>query len=240
MVKNNTLFFISGFISILLFTFFLFLFMYMMFSSNTIDMYAFKKDEYISISLEVPEIVQKTTKKSVEAPLTKEISVSETKEVDIEDLFSDVWTKDIKKSKITKPKQDNKRIQEIQKRIKTTKKNEVNTLSEKINNLDSIKSDEENKQESTSSEVNEYLAKIHALVYQNFSVPQNSQGHTVKAVIKLSPIGKVMDFRILNYSANVALNTEADKIKARLASVVFPRNPQNKSGNYIILLTSKE
>ena len=49
-----------------------------------------------------------------------------------------------------------------------------------------------------------------------------------------------MDFRILNYSPNSNLNDECDKVKNRLMGVVFPLNPQNKSGNYIIILTSKE
>ncbi len=93
---------------------------------------------------------------------------------------------------------------------------------------------------STANAVNEYLAKIQALVYENFVPPPNSQGHTVKAVIELSAIGKVMDFRILTYSANSSLNDECDKIRDRLIGVLFPANPQNKSGSYIVMLTSKE
>ena len=84
------------------------------------------------------------------------------------------------------------------------------------------------------------MAIIQALVYKHFFPPQNSQGYSVKAVIVLSAIGKVMDFRILNYSSNNNLNDECDKVKNRLMGVVFPINPQNKSGNYIIILTSKE
>jgi len=49
-----------------------------------------------------------------------------------------------------------------------------------------------------------------------------------------------MDFRILNYSANDALNSEVDKIKNRLKSVVFPINPQNRSFNTKVILKSKE
>ena len=93
---------------------------------------------------------------------------------------------------------------------------------------------------STASEVNEYLAKIQALVYEYFYPPQNSQGNSVKAVIELSAIGKVYDFRILRYSSNSELNSECDKIKERLSTVVFPKNPDNTSGTYIIILTSKE
>ena len=49
-----------------------------------------------------------------------------------------------------------------------------------------------------------------------------------------------MDFRILNYSANSSLNDECDKVKNRLMGIVFPVNPEKKTGNYIIILTAKE
>lgn len=53
-------------------------------------------------------------------------------------------------------------------------------------------------------------------------------------------IGKVLDFRVLNYSGNSNLNEECDRMKQRLMSVVFPVNPENKSGTYIIILTSEK
>jgi len=71
------------------------------------------------------------------------------------------------------------------------------------------------KNTSSANEVNEYFAKIQALVYEYFEPPQNSQGYSVRAVIELSALGKFIDFRILDYSANIALNEECDKIKDR-------------------------
>jgi len=71
-------------------------------------------------------------------------------------------------------------------------------------------------------------------------VPPNSAGNSVKTVIELDPLGHMTDFRILNYSANEALNSEADKIKDRLKNVVFPKNPQNRSSRTIVVLISKE
>jgi len=106
--------------------------------------------------------------------------------------------------------------------------------------MDSAKTNEESTPTSSGSEVNEYLAKIQALVYKYFNVPPNSEGYSVMAYIELNSIGKVMDFRILNYSANDALNSEVDKIKNRLKSVVFPINPQNRSFNTKVILKSKE
>ncbi|RLA70493.1 MAG: hypothetical protein DRG30_09210, partial [Epsilonproteobacteria bacterium] len=111
---------------------------------------------------------------------------------------------------------------------------------EKIKNLDQSEVSDENNPASTANEVNEYLAKINALVYQHFNPPQNSQGNSVKAVIELSAIGKVLDFRILSYSSSNSLNQESDKVKESLKRVVFPVNPENKSSRTIVILTSKE
>lgn len=183
--------------------------------------------------------IQTSTKKSVVTPIKEQNSVVEPNDVNIDDLFSDVWTKSIKSQK-SKEKIDNKRLQDIQKKSKIIEKDSTKPLEEKSENTNIADKSDDTKKVSTANEVNEYLAKIQALVYENFIPPQNSQGHTVKAVIELSAIGKVMDFRILTYSNNSSLNDECDKIKDRLMGVLFPINPQNKSGNYIIMLTSKE
>ena len=116
----------------------------------------------------------------------------------------------------------------------------MKSISQKIKNFADIKQSDKNAKASSGDEVNEYLAKINALVYQYFHPPENSQGHSVKALIEISAIGKVKDFRILNYSSNENLNIECEKIKSRLMSVVFPRNPQSKSSRTIVILTSKE
>ncbi len=213
----------------------------MMFSSTKINSYALVKDNYISISITSPIIETKKTKKNVSAVVENIQEPIESKEVDIDDLFSDVWTQNIiKPEKKIEKKIDNKRLQNIQKRIKTSQNKEISKISDKITDIEMKKSDENATLSSTSNEVNEYLAKIQALVYRYFNPPPNSQGNSVKAVIQLSSIGKVLDFRILNYSANVELNEESDKIKKRLMSVIFPQNPDNKTVNYIIILTSKE
>lgn len=238
MDNNNSYFYVSGFISISLFTFFASLMIYMLFTKQNINIYALKKDNYISISLDTPQI-QTNPKKSVTVPV-KENSIVEPSDVNIDDLFSDVWTKSIKKEAIVKKNVDNKRLLEIGKKSKTIDKNSIKTASEKLTDNSVVENSDDSQKVSTANAVNEYLAKIQALVYRNFVPPQNSQGHSVKAIIELNAIGKVMDFRILTYSANSSLNDECDKIKDRLLGVLFPANPQNKSGNYIIMLTSKE
>jgi protein TonB len=200
----------------------------MMFFSSNINSYALKKDNYISISMDIIELPKKKKDKSVITPIkkTQPKVVEEETEIDIGDLFSNVKTQKIKK----KPKKKQHRIKELQNRPKDAK----STL-----NKDSEK-DTQTKESSSGNEVNEYLAKIQALVYKYFEPPANSQGHSVKAVIVLSAIGKVIDFRILTYSNNQALNNECDNIKSRLKSVLFPINPENKKGKYTVILTSKE
>jgi protein TonB len=210
----------------------------MLFSKSNIDIYALKKDNYISISLEMPQM-QTSKKESVTIPVIED-SIMEPNDVNIDDLFSDVWTKNIKKQKKIEKKVDNKRLLEIRKKFKKVDKNNVKPILEKITDNNTVDKSDDSQKLSIANAVNEYLAKIQALVYKNFVPPQNSQGHSVKAVIELSAIGKVMDFRILTYSVNSSLNDECDNIKDRLIGVLFPANPQNKSGSYIVMLTSKE
>lgn len=214
MANNNSYFYISGFISISLFSFFSIIVLYMMISTSKANLFALKKDTFISISLEVAEI-QIDSPKSTEKP----------KDVNIDDLFSDVWTKKIDKKKKVEKKIDNKRLLDIRKKSK-----KIEIKSEKVisPSIDSNKNDEQ-KKSSSADEVNEYLAKIQALVYQNFIPPPNSQGHSVKAVIELTSLGKLIDFRILVYSQNSSLNDECDKIKKRLSSTLFPANLKNES-----------
>jgi len=238
MDSNNTYFYVSGIISLSLFTFFLFLIIQTIFSNSKIVTYALKKDNYISISLEIPK-VQKRTKAIATEPM-QEVTPIESQDISIDELFSDVWTKDVKKVKPKEKKVDNKRFQDIARKSKIIDQNQISKSSKKVSDDDMVNNSNDSQKDSSAEVVNEYFARIEALVYQNFFPPSNTQGYVVKAVIELSSIGKVMDFRILTYSANGALNEECDKIKERLLGVLFPINPQNKSGNYIINLKPKE
>ncbi|MBC8236978.1 MAG: TonB C-terminal domain-containing protein [Helicobacteraceae bacterium] len=237
MARNNSYFFLSGLISLALFAIVLSLFFLMMFSASKINTYALKKDDFISVSLEVVSTPMKKIEKEV-IEIKEDTVAEEVKEVDIGNLFSDVWTKDISIEK-KKPKPvDNKRLELIQKKIKTSKDNVAQKQEEIINNNEATVTDTDSKKNSSANEVNEYLAKIQAIVYKYFEPPANSQGHTVKAMIELSAIGKVQDFRILTYSSNQALNLECDKIKTRLLGVLFPKNPEGVTSKTIVNITS--
>ena len=213
----------------------------MLVSTDKDKNFAIKKDNYISVSIVMPKVVSSSAKKSVQKKIKQEsVTPQKTKEINIDNLFNDVWTKSIKTAEKKVKKTNNRRLQEIQKKIKKSAKNIVEPISKKIIHTDAPKVSDKSSKTSTATEVNEYLAKIQALVYEYFYPPQNSQGNSVEAIIELSSIGNVYDFRILRYSSNSELNSECDKIKDRLISVVFPKNPDNSSGMYKIILTSKE
>jgi len=96
MDRSNPYFVLSGLLSLFLFTFFLVVSIEMMLSNTQISTFALNKNNYVSISL---ESVILPTKKVNKAPvIKKEISqpITEVKEVDINSLFSEVWTNDIK------------------------------------------------------------------------------------------------------------------------------------------------
>ena len=238
MARNNRLFLVSGLLAVSLFALFLVMFFYMLFSSSKINSFALNKDNYISVSLDMTQTKSKQHKKSTTSSKVASQVPKITENIDVNDLFSDVWTKKIRPTKIKS--KNSKRIQEILKKISTSKENSTQQYTKKTNDNENIKSNEEANPSSTANEVNEYLAKIQALVYKYFNVPPNSEGNSVKALIELNALGKVLDFRVLTYSDNEALNREVDQIKERLVSVVFPINKQNKSTKTIVILTSKE
>jgi len=241
-MDNSKYFYLSGFISLTLFFSFALLFAYILFNDVKIKSYGLKKENYISVSITLPKPkqpkkIKKHSKKIKSVPVAA-VSSEPSKDIDINDLFSDVWTQKISTKK-KKRKINSKRISQLQKRIKKTKENKVEKISQKLEDIENIKSPE-NRESSSANEVNEYLAKIQALVYKYFHVPPNSAGNSVKTVIELDPLGKVIDFRVLTYSANEALNSEADKIKERLKNVIFPKNPSNQSSKTVVILISKE
>ena len=186
--------------------------------------FALKKANFISVSLNSEDL-----KPSNYTPKIKVKSSKVTKKnLDVNNLFNDVWTPKIKKTKQKKIKKKSRRLLDIEKKIKTKNSNSVKTIRKT------------EKSTSTADEVNEYNAKIQAIIYQHFSVPANSQGHRVKSIIELSAIGRVIDFRILTYSVHESFNNEVDKIKSRIRNVIFPLSPEKKPTRTIILLISKE
>ncbi|NPA66247.1 MAG: TonB C-terminal domain-containing protein, partial [Epsilonproteobacteria bacterium] len=252
---DDKYFFISGILALTIFFLFVASFFYVLFSPNITKTYGMQKEKFVSISLEdIPKPkehktqkkqIKKTEEKVVEKPKPQVTKKEKRKQVDaisqnvdVDSLFSNVWTKKVNK-KTKKRDKDIKRIQEIDKKLDSIVKNIDKKLdgSKRIVKKTHTK---ETKAGSTGEEVNKYLAKIYAIVYDHFYPPANSQGNVIKAVIELSPFGKVIDFRILNYSASSALNQEADRIFTRLKNVIFPASPDNKTRRIIIKLIPEE
>jgi len=229
MVKDNYYFYISGAISLTLFFIISASFSYMLFSDSKVKSYGLKKDKYISISMDMT--MSNANKLS---NIMKDITIPDQAEenINIDDLFSDVSTKEISKQKVEQRKIDSKRYNEIARKVKTSKIKDVESITEKIKSLKSTKStdiSDNNSAESSADEVNEYLAKIQAIIYNHFNPPQNTQGKFAEVVIELSAIGQLVDFRIIKPSDSVSFNEELKKIKRRLQGVVFPKNPHNKN-----------
>ena len=238
-MDNQRYFYISGFISLSLFILFLGLFVVMLFQVEDIKKYGFKKKNYVSVSVVLTPTHKQQKHKSFSASKVVSQVVTKSKNIDVNNLFSDVWTEKIEHKKI-KRKVNSKRINEIQKQLKLKENNKVKPVDETIKKLQQAEEKTNEDASSAANEVNEYLAKIQAIVYQHFNVPPNTEGNSVKTVIELDPFGKMIDFRVLNYSSSEALNNEVDKIKKRLTNVVFPQNPQHKSSKTIVILISKE
>jgi len=238
-MDNQKYFYISGFISLSLFFLFLSMFVIMLFQVQDIKSYALKKNNYISISLNTVPQVKATKKSQSTSYKIQSTTVSKTKNIDVNNLFSDVWTQKID-HKVEKKVVNSKRINEIQKQIKLKENNNISPIEKSTKEESDMQDNSQDIASSSADEVNEYLAKIQSIVYQHFNVPQNSQGNSVKTLIELDPFGKLLDFRVLNYSSNEALNREADKIKERLKVVVFPVNPENRVTKTVVILTSKE
>ena len=229
----------------------------MMFSKQVPKTFGTTKKEYISVSIVMPtppkEISAKKSVSSLKPTIVPAVEASKNtrnttaKNVDVSDLFSDVWTKKIS-HKTPPPKVSKNLLYELNKKSRVDKNKKVfsslDSLDSKIVTQSEVLSiDDLNssaKIDSSGEQINEYLAKINSIVYKHFSPPQNSQGHSVKSVIELNALGKVIDFRILTYSANEALNRECDSLKSRLSSVVFPIHPEGRESRTVIILTSKE
>ena len=227
----------------------------MMFSSSKVKTYALKKDKFISISLQTQEIkikkdikdIKIKEKKFIEKKVIKTKSseaISSSENLDVEDLFSDVWTKkivtktkEIKQKRVEQKLINSKLLKVLEKKLKPLEKNQKKSVTKNIQEIEKTK---EKLATSSALEINEYFAKIKALVYKYFYPPSNTEGFSVKAVIELTAFGKVKDFRILNYSSNENFNKECEKVKERLLRVIFPLNPKNKSSTTIVILTSKE
>lgn len=232
MVKNDSLFYLSGLLSFLLFFSVISLFGYMLAVNDTIKSYALKKDNYIKVSIDLTQDnpvkkQKKKLQKKQESIIKKESSKEKpaAKPADFSSLFSNVAAQKIvyKKSTPKKQKIDTAQIQQIQKRIQTSKKRQ-STASEAISSLEISKSSDKihSKSVSTAAQINEIAAKITEIIYSRFIVDTTMLGNIVTIRIAVDGTGKLVSYRILKTSSSEALNNEAIALESRLLHVSFP------------------
>ncbi len=210
--------------------------------SQQINSYALKKEDTISVSIILPKHLRRVVKKTKHITSHNILKQINKPEPSIKSLFSKVWTKTPDTNITKRPeKLDNKIIQALSKKISlaktVVKKIAVKTSKITIKSMtDTIK---RSNQTSLGEKVNKYRAKIQAILYNNFVPPPNTQGQSTKILLNLSADGVVLDFRVLIYSGNKMFNNEINRFKEKITEIIFPKNPQNKSGEYMIILTAK-
>ncbi len=257
--RDDRYFYISGLISLTLFSAVILLFALVVLHKSSIDTFAMQEDNYISVSLNMdmviptkndakpdpePTPVQETIPEPEPEPAVEEIeSTPEPVNTDVSSLFDDVWTQsaDTKVEK-KEEKVDTKRLAAIEKRIKTKETKKSQKASDRIKTLELVKPSIEvvGASASTAPEVNKYLAKIHAQVKAKFYPPASSEGESAKVRVKLDANGKVTSYRVLVYSGSNIFNEEVDRLKSRLQRMTFPKNPDGKSISLEIILTVED
>jgi len=232
MVRNDSLFYLSGFISFLLFFSVIALFGYMLVVKDTLKSFALKKDTFIKVSIDLtqdkPVKKQKKQVKKIEKSIVKKQEAQKkpsAKPADFSSLFSNVKSQKIvhKKQKPKERKIDTAQIKQIQKRIKTSSKRD-SSASKAIELLKISKSSDNtnSKSVSTAAQINALAAKITEIIYSRFIVDTSMLGNVVTIRIAIDANGKLISYRILRTSASEALNEEASKLEQRLLHVTFP------------------
>jgi protein TonB len=250
MVKSDKYFYLSGLLSFSLFLFFLGLFVTIVLSQEKLKQFALKKDNYISVSINTPHVTSKPVKKSAKPEEKKppiEIKKEEPKPIEtpiikpqvvnknISDLFASVKTQKIAHKQENKPVIDKKLLSKL---ANKSEKKVVTSSSVASSMLKKIEISSQSA--STSPDVNEFLAKIQAIIYDNFYPPMNSEGYSAVISIELDSFGKMTDYRVITYSGNDMFNKEVDMLKRRLESLTFAKHPEGKSEKLKIILTSQE
>lgn len=260
-VENKSYLLISGLISFfLLFVTFL-VSIYFLFNVQKMKRYALKKDTFISISINSIDKTKKKSIKEVKVPSKKKVLKKESAHIvhkkvkqvidkpvineDIGSLFSQVATKNIvHKRREQKRRSIDKRVFEVVKKdLHPLEANKVDdSLSKRVEELKlrSSKVALVNQKASTALDINEFLAKLQAFVYDRFYPPVNSSGSSAIVRIWIGTDSKMSRFVIVAPSNNDYFDDEIKSLKQRLQSVRFPNNPEHKEIVIDITLIAKE
>lgn len=235
-------FFLSGLISITLFVVLLFLAGYSLAVSPAIEQFAMTQSEYVSVSIMEPSNeVQKSPEPQAvleksEPVQEEERSVEPEPVPEISDLFAQV------KPDITPKKkpEENKQLNALEKEVLERK--ESPRFSDKVSKVELAKPSVKMIPQGGSSGplVNEYHAKIQALVYTYFRPPSGTAGEAARIRMKISAAGKLISYKVMSYSGNGSFNGEVDWLKDRLNSTRFPEHPDGKDAVLECILMAKE
>jgi protein TonB len=238
-------FFLSGLISITLFVVLLFLAGYSLAVSPAIEQFAMTQSEYVSVSIMEPTNEAQQSPEPQAAPeksepvQEEEIIVESEPIPEISDLFSQVKAEKAPK----RPQEDTKRRDELNALEKELlERKESPRFSDKVNKVELAKPSVKMIPQGGSSGplVNEYHAKIQALVYTYFHPPSGSAGEAARIRMKISASGKLISYKVMSYSGNGSFNGEVDWLKDRLNSTRFPEHPEGKDAVLECILTAKE
>lgn len=256
--QQDRLFYASGALSFGIFLLTLLLFASVLFNYDAVKSYALSKQDYIAVSLVSVPLQKRPTKEETKtSPVKEPLPVKEpepqteeelitTPEAfkDASTLFENVWTQEVsaKKRPMKKPESDTKRISAIEKRIKTAQKSQQHSAAAKISSVKLAKPSVsvEGSATSAAAEVNEYYAKIQAIVYNHFNPPVNSEGNSARVYLRLDADGRLKDARILVPSGQPLFDNEVEALLRRLNSAVFPASPEGRPIELKIILTAEE
>lgn len=253
MVSNSDdrYFLLSGAMSLGIFFGTVILFASVLLHHDSIKSFALNKADYISVSIamplqkksskpaEKPALVPQTKPAASEPPAAAVPQVTE----DVSTLFDNVWTQDVTAKKSVKKKPiDTKRLSAIEKRIKTTKSTKSTEATEKIKSLELARPSVEvvGSSASAAAEVNEYYAKIQAIIYDHFYPPANSEGSSAKVYLSIDAAGRVVSNRILVNSGNAFFDEEVEALMRRIGGIAFPKPPKGEALEIQIILTAEE
>ncbi len=261
MVNNSKYFYLSGLLSLSLFALFLVLFISIVLQQDKLKQFALKKDNYISVSINMEALNKKQYKKEKKKEIQKkpqpkkEIKQEKPKEKPkpmtrptetpkvqpkqvvpkVSDLFSAIQTEKIVPKKEIKPEIDKKLLSKLSKQTQKKEITEENAATSMMKKIEIT-----SESASTSPDVNEYLAKIQAIIYEQFYPPINSAGESAIISIRLDRFGKLISYRVLTYSRSDLFNSEVDRLESRLKRLTFVKHPEGKTEDIKIILTSQE
>lgn len=108
----------------------------------------------------------------------------------------------------------------------------------KKNVRDGVVSNSDFKQKGSDHLVKQYHKEIQTLVYNNFHPPVGTEGSKARVRIKISAFGKLIDYKVLQYSELNAFNDAVNSLVKSLRNIQFPKNPEGEDDTVIELSLS--